>query len=95
MKRTVEVQMPEDQVNQAATMFIKTANEFTSYILVTRNGNSVNAKSLLGFLSLGMRSGVEAELSAEGEDDDIEYIDDVEDCIEDLDDFEYEEEEDE
>ena len=36
-----------------------------------------------------------AELSAEGEDDDIEYIDDVEDCIEDLDDFEYEEEEDE
>ena len=68
MKRTVEVQIPEDQVNQAATMFIKTANQFTSYILVTRNGNSVNAKSLLGFLSLGMRSGVEAELSAEGGD---------------------------
>lgn len=69
MKRTVEVQIPEDQVNQAATIFIKTANEFTSYILVSRNGNSVNAKSLLGFLSLGIRRGVEAELSAEGSDE--------------------------
>lgn len=69
MKRTVEVQIPEDQVNQAATIFIKTANEFTSYILVSRNSNSVNAKSLLGFLSLGIRRGVEAELSAEGSDE--------------------------
>lgn len=68
MKRTVEVHIPEDQVNQAATAFIKTANEFSSYILVSRNGNSVNAKSLLGFLSLGMCSGAEAELTAEGED---------------------------
>lgn len=68
MKRTVEVQIPEDQVNQAATMFIKTANEFTSYILVTRNGNSVNAKSLLGLLSMRLEYGMPIDITAEGID---------------------------
>lgn len=68
MKRIVEVQIPEDQVNQIAAHFIKQANLFSSYILIAREGNSVNAKSLLGFLSLGIVRGKQVELSAEGAD---------------------------
>ena len=68
MRQTVEVQIPEDQINHAATSFIKKASEYASYILITRGGNSVNAKSLLGFLSMGLKSGVQVELSAEGSD---------------------------
>ncbi len=68
MKRIVEVQIPEDQVNRVAANFIQQANLFSSYILITRDGNSVNAKSLLGFLSLGIVCGKQVELSAEGKD---------------------------
>lgn len=67
MKQTVEVHIPEDQLDRTATRFIQAANEFSCYILVSKSGNSVNAKSLLGFLSLGMRNGAKVELSAEGE----------------------------
>lgn len=68
MKRIVEVQIPEDQLNKMAANFIKQASMFSSYILISRGGNSVNAKSLLGFLSLGMVRGAQVELSAEGSD---------------------------
>ncbi len=68
MNRIVEVQIPEDQLNRIAANFIKQASAFTSYILISKDNNSVNAKSLLGFLSLGMVRGVSVELSAEGAD---------------------------
>lgn len=68
MKRIVEVQIPEAQLNQVAANFIKRASMFSSYILISREGNRVNAKSLLGFLSLGMVRGAQVELSAEGDD---------------------------
>ena len=67
MKQTVEVHIPEDQMDRTATRFIQAANEFSCYILVSRNGNSVNAKSLLGFISLGMKNGTTVKLSAEGD----------------------------
>ncbi len=68
MKRIVEVQISEDQVNPIAATFIKTANMFSSYIQIAQEGNRVNAKSLLGFISLGLRQGVHVELNAEGAD---------------------------
>ncbi|MCI8399554.1 MAG: HPr family phosphocarrier protein [Oscillibacter sp.] len=68
MKRIVEVQIREDQVNPIAATFINTANKYSSYIQIAQNGNRVNAKSLLGFLSLGLRKGVHVELNAEGAD---------------------------
>ncbi|MCI9121193.1 MAG: HPr family phosphocarrier protein [Oscillibacter sp.] len=67
MKRTIGVQISEELLNSAATNFIKTANEFSSRISITHGEHSVNAKSLLGFLSL-MKTGTQVELSAEGED---------------------------
>ncbi|MCI8849128.1 MAG: HPr family phosphocarrier protein [Oscillibacter sp.] len=68
MNRIVEVQIPEDQLNRIAANFIKQASTFSSYILISKDNNSVNAKSLLGFLSLGMVRGAHVELTAEGSD---------------------------
>lgn len=68
MKKIIEAQIPEEKLNRLATVFIQAANEFSSYIVISRGGNSVNAKSLLGFLSLGMSSGTPIEISAEGAD---------------------------
>ena len=49
-----------------ATFFIQKANEFTSSIWISREERKVNAKSLLGVLSLGVTRGTAITLTAEG-----------------------------
>ena len=67
MKRTAVVEIPEDQLDRTATSFIKAASGFSCYLSITRARHSINAKSLLGFLSL-MQNGGAVELTAEGVD---------------------------
>lgn len=52
-----------------ATFFIQKANEFKSSIWVKKDDRQVNAKSLLGVLSLGIVKGTEITLMAEGVDE--------------------------
>ena len=52
-----------------ATFFIQKANEFKSSIWVEKEERRVNAKSLLGVLSLGIVKGTEIALIAEGVDE--------------------------
>ena len=52
-----------------ATFFIQKANEFKSSIWIERDERKVNAKSLLGVLSLGVVKGGEITLIADGEDE--------------------------
>ncbi len=52
-----------------ATFFIQKANEFKSSIWVEREDRRVNAKSLLGVLSLGIVKGTTVSLIADGADE--------------------------
>lgn len=52
-----------------ATFFIQKANEFRSTILIEKENRKVNAKSLLGVLSLGITKGTTIVVSAEGADE--------------------------
>ena len=53
-----------------ATFFIHKANEFKSSIWVEKEDRRVNAKSLLGVLSLGIVKGTVVTLIADGADED-------------------------
>ncbi|MDR1692966.1 MAG: HPr family phosphocarrier protein [Oscillospiraceae bacterium] len=53
-----------------ATFFIQKANEFKSSIWVEKDERRVNAKSLLGVLSLGIVKGSVITLLADGVDED-------------------------
>ena len=53
-----------------ATFFIQKANFYKSTILIETDDRKVNAKSLLGVLSLGIAKGMTVTLSAEGVDED-------------------------
>lgn len=68
LRKTVVVHIPNEHLNNAATFFIKKANEFSSHITVSRESNSVNAKSLLGLLSMRLECGMAVDLTAEGMD---------------------------
>ncbi len=52
-----------------ATFFIQKANEFKSSIWVEKDERRVNAKSLLGVLSLGIVKGTTINLISEGADE--------------------------
>ena len=52
-----------------ATFFIQKANEFKSSIWVEKEERKVNAKSLLGVLSLGIVKGTQIKLIADGPDE--------------------------
>lgn len=53
-----------------ATFFIQKANSYKSTLWVEKGDRRVNAKSLLGVLSLGIVKGAEITLIADGVDED-------------------------
>lgn len=52
-----------------ATFFIQKANTYSSSIWVEKDDRKVNAKSLLGVLSLGIAKGMTIVLVADGQDE--------------------------
>ena len=52
-----------------ATFFIQRANEFKSSIWIEKEARKVNAKSLLGVLSLGITKGTQINILADGADE--------------------------
>ena len=55
--------------NKQATYFIQKANDFDSSIWIEANDRRMNAKSLLGVLSMAIVTGTEVTLSADGKDE--------------------------
>ena len=64
--------MVQNQVGlhaRPATFFIQKANSFKSGIWVEKDDRKVNAKSLLGVLSLGIAKGMTITIIADGADE--------------------------
>ena len=54
--------------NRQATYFVQKANEFNSSIWIESENRKMNAKSLLGIMSLGIVTGATVTISASGPD---------------------------
>ncbi|OMP66206.1 phosphocarrier protein HPr [Domibacillus epiphyticus] len=52
-----------------ATLLVQTASKFSSDINLEFNGKTVNMKSIMGVMSLGIGKGAEIVISAEGSDE--------------------------
>jgi len=66
--------MVQNQVGlhaRPATFFIQKANEYKASIWIEREERRVNAKSLLGILSLGIVGGTSIKIIADGEDEEV------------------------
>ena len=66
--------MVQNQVGlhaRPATFFIQKANEFKSSIWIEKEERRVNAKSLLGILSLGIVGGAKIRIIADGSDEQL------------------------
>ena len=67
--KEVEVQNQVGLHARPATFFIQKANEYKSTIWVEKDERRVNAKSLLGVLSLGIVGGTTIKIIADGIDE--------------------------
>jgi phosphocarrier protein len=68
--RNVVIQNSVGLHARPATFFIQKANSYKSTLWVEKGDRRVNAKSLLGVLSLGIVKGAEITLIADGTDED-------------------------
>jgi phosphocarrier protein HPr len=54
---------------RAAARFVHTANRFHSRVTVSRDGKTMDGKSILGILLLSASQGTRLQVTAEGEDE--------------------------
>lgn len=68
LTRDITIGISTENLNTTITYFIKKANDFQSTISVCQGAVRVNAKSLLGLISMGLQKGSQITLTAEGAD---------------------------
>ena len=69
LTRSIQVKNSVGLHARPATYFIQEANKYRSSISVNKDSRKVNAKSLLGVLSLGVVQGMNIEIEADGSDE--------------------------
>lgn len=69
MEKIVTIKNATGLHARPAGMFVKKAAEYKSTVEVIAKGKTVNAKSIMGIMSLGLGQGQEITISATGEDE--------------------------
>ncbi|MCG0274808.1 MAG: HPr family phosphocarrier protein [Thermosediminibacteraceae bacterium] len=68
-EKTVVVKNRTGLHARPAAMFVQTANKFKSEIFLEKEGKKVNAKSIMGVMSLAVSQGTTVTISAQGDDE--------------------------
>ncbi len=69
VEKQVEVKLKTGLQARPAALFVQEANRFSSNVFLEKDGKKVNAKSIMGLMSLAISSGSTVLLSAEGSDE--------------------------
>lgn len=67
-RRPVVVRLKTGLHARPAALFVQEANKFSSEVYVEKDEKKVNAKSIMGIMSLAISSGTEVNICAEGSD---------------------------
>jgi catabolite repression HPr-like protein len=68
-EKQVEVKLKTGLQARPAALFVQEANRFSSDIFLEKDGKKVNAKSIMGLMSLAVGSGVVINIVADGVDE--------------------------
>ena len=69
VERTVGILNPLGLHARAAARFVRTASRFSSKVTVSKEGSTIDGKSILGILFLAATSGSELTIAASGDDE--------------------------
>ncbi|MDR4949250.1 HPr family phosphocarrier protein [Neobacillus cucumis] len=68
--KEVEVKLKSGLQARPAALFVQEANRFSADVFLEKDGKKVNAKSIMGLMSLAVGSGVVINIIADGDDED-------------------------
>ncbi len=68
IERRVQVKLKLGLQARQAALFVQEANRFSAEIFLEKDEKKVNAKSIMGVMSLAVAKGTEVTLSSEGND---------------------------
>ena len=68
-KSTVEIKLQNGLEARPVTMLVQVASKYESIIYLESMGKKVNAKSIMGMMSLGLDNGDQVTVTAEGTDE--------------------------
>lgn len=69
LHKILEIHNKEGLRARPAAMFVQVASKFTSQMLIEKGNKKINAKSIMGVLSLGVQSGESIHLIVNGDDE--------------------------
>lgn len=69
--KTITIQLPSGLEARPVAMLVQIASQFESSIYVQSGEKKVNAKSIMGMMSLVLPSGEQIDVSAEGKDEEV------------------------
>lgn len=69
VEKQVKVKLKTGLQARPAALFVQEANRFSSEIFLEKDGKKVNAKSIMGLMSLAVSSGTEISIIVNGEDE--------------------------
>jgi len=69
-KQTVTIQIATGLEARPVAVLVQMASQFESHIYLIRDNKKVNAKSIMGMMTLGLNAGESIEISADGKDED-------------------------
>lgn len=68
-KETMEIQLANGLEARPVAVLVQLASQFDSAIYLEAEGKRVNAKSIMGMMSLGLDAGEQVTVEANGEDE--------------------------
>jgi catabolite repression HPr-like protein len=68
LEKTVTVELKTGLQARPAALFVQEANRISSDVYVEKDGKRVNAKSIMGIMSLAISSGSEITIALDGND---------------------------
>lgn len=67
--RTVKVELETGLQARPAALFVQEANRYAAHLFLEKEGKRVNAKSIMGLMSLAITSGEDITIIADGHDE--------------------------
>jgi len=71
IRKTIKMTNPTGLNAKAAALLVQTAGKFTSKIWIAKDDKIVDAKSIMGLMSLTVPMGSEISVEADGEDEQL------------------------
>ena len=74
IQKAIQIKLEEGLEARPVAMLVQVARQFESTVYINSEDRKVNAKSIMGMMSLGLASGEEVTVVADGNDEDTAVV---------------------